>query len=738
MRFLFVFCCCWMLSFGNGVLGKTSNSQINKEYVEKLLEKSSTYLKSSHKDVKEKGIKLLNFLEVLVKDQQDAYLKLKVNSAKIDFFLNNRDTIYAKQYIDKNFELIDRIKDERELGLNYEVLGVLMSLQGKKEAAKTAYIKAKDKLSEFGKPADRIDINYNLAIILLREEAWKASREHALASLKAIKETGVKKDRVKRLQMMLATSHIYLGEYVAAQASFDSILQDAYYKPDQYNFEGLFSHTKGIYFEEKNELKKAAFHYRESSKHYKKYAYEKMNEISSSIALENKLRLQEKENDKIRVENELNKERLKSTKYLFILCMIVIAILIVFGANQFKAVRYKTKVNQQLTKNYEDLVLANKKVDLAYQAKSDFMDAITHELLTPLNTIKGISFLLQKRKKNTEEEHQMKLINLSSDYLLEMINDVIHLNALNNGGEEIKREPFNLNFLIKDLVASSLVTKNNKNNKIHCTLDDKIPEVLSGDMLKVSRVVTHLLDNALKFTKEGDVYVSTSLLHSGKETVDVRFVIKDTGRGMSDKERQQIFDIFNQGSVKVNREYGGVGLGLSIVKKILTLLEGEATVESSLGKGATFSFDLSFGRVVTQDKPQEKALKNSWSEDKSRLNVLLVEDNKVNQLITEKIITNYGFKCDSANDGEEAVALTREKEYSLVLMDVMMPKMDGFEATKHIKGMYKKLPVIALTALSEDLNKEKFDEAGIDEVLSKPVNPEKLYQTIVRYSKPMS
>ncbi|MFC5047376.1 response regulator [Aquimarina hainanensis] len=713
----------------------TQDEAISKDSVQKLLEECTSYIVRPEKEYKEKGINLLNLLENLVKQMEDPYLEFLVNKNKIIFAVSNRDPVNLEKYVTRNFELLKRIDDKRELGLNYEALGLLRWLQGKQEEKLQAYIKAEELLREFGKPEDLIDANFNLALSFLKEKAWKKSITYGVASINAIQEVGLKKTQLKHLNIILATAYLNQGKIKEAKERIQVIENDPFYYSDVAYFSGKFNAVKGLYYDKQKAYEKAAYYYGVSSADYARFAEEKSKEVSSFLALENTLKLQEAENQKIRVENELNKERLRSVKYIFILCVITIIVLIVFGVNQFKASRYKSKVNQELSKNYEALVVANKKVDEALQVKSNFMDAVTHELLTPLNTIKGVSFLLQKKERSKAEAHQMKLINVSSDYLLSMIDSVIHLNSLDRGKEQVKKEPFNFKFLLNDLLNSSLLTKNKHDNKVHSDIDVNIPDIVLGDMLKVSQVITHLLDNAFKFTEQGDIYIKAGAKFE-RNKVAVSCEIKDTGIGISEEEKGDIFTNFSQGSVAVNRLYGGVGLGLSIVKKIIDLLEGEIRVDSEKHKGTTvfvcFVFDKAEG--IEEILPGSKEVVHP----EEKINVLLVEDNKVNQLITEKIITNYGFRCDSANDGEEAVALAAKNEYALILMDVMMPKMDGFEATKHIKGNNKDIPVVALTALSEELNKKKFNEVGIEEVLNKPVNPEKLYQTIVKYKRSMS
>ncbi|WP_108868099.1 hybrid sensor histidine kinase/response regulator [Aquimarina aquimarini] len=714
------------------VKAQISDKEISIDSVRSILKESSESFSAKTKEGEEKGTYLLEYAENLVKEINDPYIKLEVNKAIIDFFFQRRDTIKAEEYLAENFKIIKELNDQRELGLYYESMGIFELEKGNKKEGHHAFLTAEKLLRKYGKKEDVIDINYNLCLLYLREKKWNLVIVHALRSIDAVVNTQVKRNRKRNLNLFLAEGYINLGQFDKARSCFDIIEKEKSTYATDLNFKGKLFYAKGFYYEKQNNYKKASFLYSQSSKSFSEHYNKRSREISTTRILSNKLNLKEEENKRIRVENELKESQIKTNKYIILLSSVLIIGLIALSVAQNRKSKYKSKVNALLSSSNNKLKEANEKVDKALRAKSDFLDSVTHELFTPLTTIKGIVFLLQKEKLTISQKKQLKLISMSSDQLLNLLTDVIHLNNLEKDKFELKHEVFDLKTLLENLIDFSVVMKGN-NNVINKRIDNDIPENLIGDMLKVSQVFLKILENALKFTKYGDIDIKVVLESKTEDKAKIRFSIRDTGIGMTKTQIDKAFENFDQGSVKVNRKFGGTGLGLSIAKKILELHNSSITIKSKPGKGTKISFKIDFD-IPEKSAEENKIFADSRDELQKNINVLLVEDNKVNQLITKKIISDYGFTCDSAYDGKEAIDMVRSNKYSMILMDIMMPNMDGFEATKHIKKYDKKIPVVALTAISEKLNKDKFDEVGIATILHKPVNPELLYKTIMSCS----
>jgi CheY-like chemotaxis protein len=250
-----------------------------------------------------------------------------------------------------------------------------------------------------------------------------------------------------------------------------------------------------------------------------------------------------------------------------------------------------------------------------------------------------------------------------------------------------------------------------------------------SDPLKLSQIFMNLVGNALKFTKEGEVLVLAKLVEKTEGEARIFFEVRDTGIGISEEQQEHIFDSFEQGSIQINREYGGTGLGLSIVKSLLGLFGSKIQLESKLGEGSAFFFELEFKckDSITDDIPFQLEDRDY---DFKGLYLLVVEDNKINQVITRKMLSKKDIRCDIANNGTEAIELARENRYDGILMDIHMPGISGVEATKAIRGFNSGIPIIALTAISLDDSLETFYAAGCNDVVTKPFKPELFYRKI--------
>jgi CheY-like chemotaxis protein len=257
-------------------------------------------------------------------------------------------------------------------------------------------------------------------------------------------------------------------------------------------------------------------------------------------------------------------------------------------------------------------------------------------------------------------------------------------------------------------------------------IDENIPDTLTGDPTKLSQIFINLINNALKFTQNGEVKVIAKLLKREDENATLHFEITDTGIGIPEEKLESVFDSFSQGSIEINRKYGGTGLGLTIVKKLVDLLGGEIKLYSKVGFGSTFMFDLDLSisdKEILIEKP--KLYSNDILTGK---NVLIVEDNKINQMITKKMVENKGMTCEIIDNGEDAIEIAREnKTFDLILMDVHLPGINGTIAAEEIRKFNKKIPIIALTAISLNENREMLLSFGMTDVITKPFEPENFY-----------
>lgn len=400
---------------------------------------------------------------------------------------------------------------------------------------------------------------------------------------------------------------------------------------------------------------------------------------------------------------------------------------------------------QALNRNVNEKELLNEKLQIAVmeaniaaQSKSDFLSTMSHELRTPLNSVIGMAELLSDELTSPEQEENLKILNFSAASLHTLINDILDYNKL--GSEKLYLEAIGVNLysLMHDISSGLKIQAREKGLDLILDIDQEIESVpISTDPTRISQIIFNLAGNAIKFTSSGSVKIQLQIIGKDPDFINIRFSITDTGIGIDTGKVETIFEPFTQASTSTTRNYGGTGLGLAIVKRLLTLFESSVHVESQLGAGSKFWFDIKFKRnnqfldSLASDKDQVFDLEG--------LKVLVVEDNPVNSLLLKKIFQKWNNMPDFAKDGYEAVDKVSKNTYDLVLMDIHMPLLDGYEATKKIRELTdpekSQVHIIALTASVSSNLTEKIQEVGMNDHLSKPYNPRELYAKLKEISQ---
>jgi len=389
----------------------------------------------------------------------------------------------------------------------------------------------------------------------------------------------------------------------------------------------------------------------------------------------------------------------------------------------------KLKTNDLLQTKNKELQIARDGAVQAMEAKTNFLSTVSHELRTPLYAVTGLTHLLLEENPEEHQKEHLKALKFSGDYLLNFINDILHINKIDANKLEPLNMEFNLKKVINEVINSLGQSAKSNNTNLILEYDPKIPSHLLSDPLKLSQIFMNLIGNSIKFTKGGEVRVISKLLNKDQDDVTIYFEVKDNGIGISKEKQKSIFEGFEQGSIQINREYGGTGLGLTIVKSLLGLFKSQIELESTLGEGSSFFFEIKMKSIddLAEDVAFEIAPKDY---DFKGLHLLIVEDNKINQVITKKMLTKRDMTSDIANNGHEAVDLAKENVYDAILMDIHMPGISGEEATIEIRKFNQDTPIIALTAISLDDSLESFYAAGCNDVVTKPFKPEIFYQKI--------
>ena len=392
----------------------------------------------------------------------------------------------------------------------------------------------------------------------------------------------------------------------------------------------------------------------------------------------------------------------------------------------------RTQSNKLLEEKNRELIIAKEKVEKASNARSEFLSTVSHELRTPLNAINGITHLLLEENPKKSQMHYLESLQFSGNYLTKFINEILEINKIDSNKIQIDNINFNLKQLLANIQSSLKELASENQNSFNFHIDSDIPNYIIGDPTKLSQILLNLINNALKFTHSGEVVVTAKLNSLIEKKAQIYFEIKDTGIGIPEDKIESVFDSFSQGSIDINRKYGGTGLGLTIVKKLVTLLGGEIKLKSKVKEGSSFSFELPFktGKKPRENSAKDKEINTSSFIDKK---ILIVEDNKINQMITKKMLENKGIQCEIIDNGEESIEKCQNYNYDLILMDVHLPGINGTIATQKIRKFDTITPIIALTAISLNENREMLLSYGMNDVITKPFVPEDFYSVISKY-----
>lgn len=398
-------------------------------------------------------------------------------------------------------------------------------------------------------------------------------------------------------------------------------------------------------------------------------------------------------------------------------------------------------IARNITKQKEERLILNKAKEEAVrlnEAKNNFMATISHELRTPLNAIIALGHNLLETHPKVSQKEDLQTILFSSNNLLSLINDVLDFSLIEQSKLILKKEPFDLHYILsKTVKAYELQLGKEISLQLH--LDERVPTKLIGDSGRLLQIVNNLVQNAIKFTKNGDISINVQLQSFKDNKPQIYFAVKDSGIGINASNLENIFNRFTQIETNLNRNYSGLGLGLSIVKKLLQRMDSQIYVESAVNKGSTFYFTLAFSEQQQPIIKKKEVLKNPQKDVLSEAKVLLVEDNKINQLVAKKLLKKWKTKIDLAENGQIAVEKAKVNHYDIILMDIEMPVMDGLEATKQIRCLdnYKNIPIIAVTASTTKETIAKLETLKFTDLIQKPFKPDTLFQTMVmQYNKP--
>ncbi len=395
------------------------------------------------------------------------------------------------------------------------------------------------------------------------------------------------------------------------------------------------------------------------------------------------------------------------------------------AAEQATAIAQQAKTKAE----YATIIAEN-----AMKAKQQFLSNMSHEIRTPMNAIIGFTKVLLKTNLTDKQNEYLCAIKLSGDALIVLINDILDLAKIDSGKMSFESIPFKISASISSLLHLFEIKIQEKNLVFIKEYDTAIPEVLLGDPVRLNQILLNLISNAVKFTSHGQIKVSVKLISEDEDKVEINFIVSDTGIGIPNDKISSIFENFQQASSSTARLYGGTGLGLAIVKQLVDAQLGKIKVESIVDKGSSFSFTLNFHKTTLESYQSDDTIELDGSI--TNVNILVVEDMALNQLLMKTLLDDFGFANDMALNGKEAIVKLKNKSYNLILMDLQMPEMNGFETTEFIRNvMQSNIPIIALTADVTTTDLQKCTAVGMNDYIPKPIDEKLLYNKIIYHLK---
>ena len=397
---------------------------------------------------------------------------------------------------------------------------------------------------------------------------------------------------------------------------------------------------------------------------------------------------------------------------------------------------YILNLSSRQRKMIADLNESRRKIKEASSLKEQFLANMSHEIRTPMNAIIGFTNILKRTNLEAEQRSYVQNIHAAGENLLALINDILDLSKIEAGMIQLEETNFSLRSLIGSIAA--MLDEKIKEKKLYLTTEIKetVPDIVTGDAVRLTQILVNLLGNALKFTEVGGVKLIVDVLHVDKDKVNLKFNIIDTGIGIAKEKQEAIFERFQQAEAETSRRFGGTGLGLSIVKQLVELQGGSLSLESKPGKGSEFIIQMEY-KLPDEEKMLSDALAAAEMNTVSlnEVKVLIAEDNPMNQQLIKHLMKNWIIDHTIVNNGAEAVEALKNENFNIVLMDIQMPEMDGYTATTVIRKELKlQIPIIAMTAHAMMGEKEKCLQLGMNDYISKPLKETILYNIIAQYS----
>lgn len=699
-------------------------SKEEKREFQKLLDSSNTFYDNGEYT---KSLKLnINILNKAFKLKNPYFIHQGYRYLAYDYLYLN-DTILAMDSFKKSENYAKLAKNDTATALTYMDLANVFAA---KQDYKKSYIYFDRSINLFNKIKDTaglVKAHYNVALTSMENLDYDKTYIHVLKAKSFIKED--------THSSVLINLDNFLGEYYIFKKNYENADRVLLKSIENAKRDSLLVEAENAYYLYSESL----FEQKKFEEAYENFKiYDEYSDINSGIFtstetlnLTQKFQYEEfrKDIEAAKLNNELQAQIVKNKTTVNFILIIVSAIFLIFLVALYSAsIKRKRLVTELKIKNTETL-RAKEETEKLSKAKVKFFSTVSHELRTPLYGVIGLSSVLLEDESLKKHKKDLRFLKFSADYLLALINDVLQINKIDSETLDQESSLFNLRELIETITTSFEYMRIQNDNHISINISDEIPELIKGNSVHLSQILMNLIGNACKFTENGNVYVNAEVLTTKDKQLTIEFTIKDTGIGIAKDKQESVFDEFSQVD-NHNYSSNGSGLGLPIVKKLLTLSNSKIKLESELGKGATFSFKLTFEileKIIPKVIP--KVIDDSIL---NGIHVLIVEDNRINQIVTQKILEKKGITCSIAENGEIAVSKIQRNQYDLVLMDINMPIKNGIEAAYEIREFNKTLPIIALTAVEIEEMRNNIYMSGMNDIIVKPYDISKFISCIIK------
>lgn len=583
---------------------------------------------------------------------------------------------------------------------------------------------------------DTLEITYsnlNIAAAYFSKEQYTLGLPYLKTAEPLVKELDLLEAKLS-LNSLYGSYYTFKNDFPKAEASFNEAIKLC--NSNDVNF--LESHASEVYddfsrYYFKIKDYKNAYLYLEKYNELKDkiYTAERTNEVNvagSHIELAEYKR----EIDKIENEKLVQSSRLKQTRLIVVMFIFIFFILLLLVYTLYRNNQFRKKSNKKLKIANEQLIIAKEQAEEASLLKSQFISTISHELRTPLYGVVGITDLIADEHKELKNSSYLKSLKFSAKYLLSLVNDILQVYKIEEKKIVLENSIFNISDELHSIKESLQFLAVKNNNKLVLEIDETIPEFVIGDKVRLSQIFMNLASNSLKFTNNGFVKIVAKFERNESSFCFITFKVIDNGIGIAKEHQQKIFEKFVQIERKED-DYQGTGLGLSIVKQLIALFGSEIHCESEENIGTKMMFTIGFDTDNNRRNDLLKNLEVEFSEERT-YRILVVEDNKINQIVTKKILDVRHFESVIVDDGFEAIKILEKEVFDVILMDINMPKINGFDTSKLIRKMGVNTPIVAVTAFDKQEIIEQVLASKMNEVIVKPFEPNHLYKMIITLS----